>query len=174
MNTLSDMEPARLHAENHHWSASRALESVVTTAALIARKVRDGSRGMSAGGICTKKRNTKQKKIERSTAGIEKNAKQVRGNQVAICGCFFLRDTCRAHTNRYQIYFVFIFPRFSPAPVGLFSRFWLQGTEEAGRYLRRRWGFLPSSVARAVDVHKRSAALVQGIAFRFAELCRNH
>lgn len=51
MNTRSDMEPARLHAENHHWFTSAPAELLVTTAAFTARRMRDGSRDMSAIGI---------------------------------------------------------------------------------------------------------------------------
>lgn len=51
MNTRSDMEPARLQAENHHLFASRPAELLVTTAAFTARRIRDGTRDMSATGI---------------------------------------------------------------------------------------------------------------------------
>lgn len=51
MKTRSDMEPAKLHAENHHWFVSEPAELLVTMAAFTARRMRDGSRDMSAMGI---------------------------------------------------------------------------------------------------------------------------
>lgn len=54
MNIRSDMEPARLHAENHHWFTSGPAELLATTAAFTARRTREGSRDMSAIGIYLK------------------------------------------------------------------------------------------------------------------------
>lgn len=53
MNTLSDMEPARLQAENHQWFIPWSAESLVTMAAFTARNARDGICGISAVEICS-------------------------------------------------------------------------------------------------------------------------
>ena len=68
----------------------------------------------------------------------------------------------------YQsFYFIFTFARFSPAPVGLFSRSRLRGTQRARLYTTAQF-WVPSGLRRAYSGRSKSRNLASshGVAFR--------
>ena len=66
---------------------------------------------------------------EKQRANVQKSAFGTAGEK-----CAAVHKKCIWYVPP-NAFFFFTWVRFSPAPVGLFSRFWLRGTREAHRYI---------------------------------------